>query len=83
LALGVRAPRQAGDFIDGGGIPGNCGCSCELIGEHAFSFGIKSRRRARTIWGEDTKVHGLSGLHEQTTNTSSKSVRFWPENLIF
>src|SRR5271165_4165913 len=49
----------------------------------------KKKRRSRPrprfapSGGEDTKVHGLSGLHEQTTNTSSKSVRLWPENLIF
>jgi hypothetical protein len=48
-ALGVRPPCQAGDLVNDSSISGGYGGGRELIGEHAFSFGIKSRRRARTI----------------------------------
>ena len=53
LTLGVGPPGQAGDFVHGGGIAGalaaaawNCSASI------ASPFGIKSRRRARTISGK-------------------------------
>jgi len=50
LTFGMRPPCQAGDRVNGVGVSGGSCCGLELIGEHGFSFGIKSRREgARTI----------------------------------
>jgi hypothetical protein len=37
LPLGVRPPGQAGDLVNGVGVPRSRRGCCELIGEHSFS----------------------------------------------
>ena len=43
LTLGMRAPRQAGDLVDGGGISGGCCGGLELIGEHGQAGDLNLR----------------------------------------
>ena len=79
LTLGVRPPRQAGDLINGVGVPCSCCGGGELISEHGFSV----RGQAPPKGAHDFRQSSAAAKNGSCNDSVFRGVSGLPRHLIF